>query len=384
VSVLHRMLPVLVMLLMATAGCTAPQPEAKLARLDLIDTAAGSQVFERALMPIPIQLPRDHGPHASFQTEWWYYTGNLQAQDGHRFGYQFTIFRRGLTPGEDARSPGFAANQVYFAHLALTDVDRGNHVAFERFSRGAAGLAGAAASPFHIWLEDWGVEGLNASGSRVRLQIMEADFRLELVLEAEKPLTLHGNRGLSAKSEALGNASYYLSYTRMATTGTLTVDQAQFTVEGKSWFDHEWSTSALDAADEGWDWFGLQLDDGRDLMLYLIRRSDGSLEPVSGGTLVEPDGSSYSLGRGEIEISIERTWTSPDSGAVYPAAWQIDVPAYDLSLRITPLLQDQELQVSFTYWEGAVEISGSSSGRPVNGAGYVELTGYDQSMGGLF
>ncbi|MEJ2012960.1 MAG: lipocalin-like domain-containing protein [Anaerolineales bacterium] len=383
-SVFRKMLPIALMLVVAAAGCAAPEADARLARLELIDLPGSSQAFERALEPIPIQLPRDHGPHESFQTEWWYYTGNLLAQDGHRFGYQFTIFRRGLTPGEDERAAGFATSQVYFAHLALTDVYGGDHVASERFSRGAAGLAGAAAAPFHAWLENWSVVSMNASGSRVRLQASDASFSLDFVLEAEKPLTLHGERGLSAKSEAKGNASYYLSYTRMSTTGTLSVGQTPFVVEGNSWFDHEWSTSVLDAADEGWDWFGLQLSDGRDLMLYLIRRSDGSLESVSGGTLVEPDGRSISLEKGEFQITIQRTWTSPSSGAVYPAAWQIEIPAYGLSLEIAPLVQDQELRVSFPYWEGAVEISGTSSGMPVNGSGYVELTGYDQDMGGIF
>jgi predicted secreted hydrolase len=217
----------------------------------------------------------------------------------------------------------------------------------------------------------------------VKLQAVDPGFGLDLVLEAQKPLALHGDQGLSAKSDLPGNASYYLSYTRMQAAGRVRVGDTTFVVEGTSWFDHEWSTSALETADVGWDWFGLQLGDGRDLMLYWIRRADGSFEPVSGGTLIQPDGSTIPLSMGEVLISVESTWTSPHSGAEYPGAWRIDLPAYDLVLSIEPLVQDQELQLSFTYWEGAVRISGMSAGSIVEGMGYIELTGYDASMGGV-
>jgi predicted secreted hydrolase len=382
----HRNITTLLSLLMilGSTSCSTLVPPDQAASIVLQPATLAPESFQRALAPVPIQLPRDHGPHLNFQTEWWYYTGNVQTDDGRRFGYQLTIFRRGLSPGVDQRAAGFSTNQVYFAHFALTDIEAGKHMAAERFSRAAAGLAGGSGEPFRVWLEDWSVESLNTDGSFVRVKASEPRYSLELVLEAQKPIVLHGEQGLSAKSNQPGNASYYLSYTRMQTGGTISVGNQSFDVEGSSWFDHEWSTSALDEADVGWDWFGLQLNDGSELMLYLIRRADGSVEPISGGTLVNADGRSTPLDREDVRIGVEQTWTSPHSGAEYPAAWQIDLPAYDLSLQIRPQLPDQELQVSFTYWEGAVSVTGTSAGRPIEGQGYVELTGYDASMGGVF
>ena len=380
----RRLMSITLALAAGLAACGRAPSVSPSGSLRLAEVTPLAEPFKRALAPVPIVLPRDHGPHEDFQTEWWYYTGNLQTQGGRRFGYQFTIFRRGLSPGADLRQQGFATNQVYFAHLALTDVEGGEHLALERFSRGAAGLAGGSGDPFRIWLENWVVEGLNEDGSQVHLSASDERFSLDFTLEAQKPLTLHGDQGLSAKSERSGNASYYVSYTRMETSGTISIGGEVFEVSGSSWFDHEWSTSALDAGDVGWDWFALQLSDGRDLMLYWIRRDDGSFEPISGGSLVQPDGVSTPLSRDDVRIAVEQTWTSPHSGAEYPARWRIDIPTEGISLQISPLLQDQELQVSFTYWEGAVYVAGTSAGQTIDGVGYVELTGYDTSMGGVF
>ncbi len=348
------------------------------------DQAAVQQDFERAEMPLDLVLPRDHGPHLNFQTEWWYFTGNLEAVDGGHFGYQFTLFRRGLAPGESTRSSTFATNQVYFAHLALTDVEAGEHRSTERFSRGAAGLAGSTADPLRIWLDDWGVDGLAADGSRLRLQARDGDLRLDLVLEADKPIVAHGNSGLSEKTSEPGNASYYLSYTRMKTSGTIEVGGDQHEVSGSSWFDHEWSTSALGADDVGWDWFGLQLEDGRELMLYRIRQADGSVEPVSGGTLVEADGTQVALQVEDVHVEVLGVWESPNTAAIYPAAWRIEIPSAGIVLEVEPYLADQEMRLSFVYWEGAVSVRGTSGGEGISGWGYVELTGYFESMAGVF
>jgi predicted secreted hydrolase len=355
----------------------APAPPA------LSGGAPNTTGFARALTPRELTLPADHGPHFDYQTEWWYYTGNVQSESGEQFGYQLTFFRRGLTPGEPAGLPGLATNQIYFAHFALTDVAGGRHHGVERFSRGSAGLAGASAAPVSAWLEDWRMEALNPEGSVVRLRAREAGapaFALDLTLRAVKPVVLHGDRGLSQKSEQAGNASYYMSYTRMATEGVIEVDGRTVAVRGESWFDHEWSTSVLGEGTVGWDWFSLQLGDGHELMLYFLRRTDGSVEPVSGGTLVAPDGQARPLTLSEVEVEVLSAWTSPETGARYPARWRVRVPAAELEVEVTPRLNAQEMLFNTVYWEGAVSVQGARAGTPVTGQGYVELTGYSGSL----
>jgi predicted secreted hydrolase len=340
--------------------------------------------FARVTEPRPFTLPRDHGPHFEYQTEWWYFTGNLSAADGRHFGFQLTFFRRGLTPGPPPDGPGLSSNQVYFAHFAITDVAAGRHVAAERFSRGAGGLAGATGEPFAVWLESWKADGLNRDGSSVRLSASDPETSLSLDLElgATKPLVAHGNRGLSPKSEEPGNASYYVGHTRMTARGRLglTADAA---VAGEAWFDHEWSTSALGPGAVGWDWFSLQLDDGRELMLFRIRREDGTVEAVSGGTLVDRDGRTRRLLRDDFSIDVLDRWTSPQSGGRYPSRWRLRVPSAEIDVLVEPWLADQEMRTSFVYWEGAVRVAGRSGGKPCSGQGYVELTGYARSMRGL-
>lgn len=340
--------------------------------------------YARALAPRAFRFPDDHGPHPEFQTEWWYYTGHLEAEDGRPFAFQLTFFRRALTPQPAARASALAADQIYFAHFALTDVAGGAHTFAERFSRGAGGLAGASGRPFQVWLEDWRAEALDAEGSVVRLRAAEGELSIDLTLEALKPVVAHGDRGLSAKSEASGNASYYLSFTHLRTRGEITLAGQRLAVAGESWFDHEWSTSALGPQAVGWDWFSLQLSDGRELMVYQIRRADGSLESVSQGTLVEPDGATVRLALEDVRIDVLESWTSAESGAVYPARWRVRVERADIDLMLEPVLADQEMRLSLTYWEGAVRLRGTSAGRAVEGRGFVELTGYAESMQGVF
>jgi predicted secreted hydrolase len=371
--------------------------------------------FARATAVRPFVLPLDHGPHFGFQTEWWYYTGNLAAADGRRFGFQLTFFRRGLSPGPPPDGPGLASNQVYFAHLAITDVAAGRHVAVERFSRGAGGLAAATGEPFAVWLEDWNVSAANGTagadpksrdGSAVRLVARDAasGISLDLELRSTKPLVAHGDRGLSAKSEEPGNASYYVGYTRLSASGRLGSPgfasgsaRSDLEVTGEAWFDHEWSTSALGRGAVGWDWFSLQLDDAREVMLFRLRREDGGTEAVSGGTLVEPDGRTRRLARDDVRIEVLRRWRSPETGATYPSRWRLAVPSEGLDLLVEPWLESQEMRTSFLYWEGAVRVSGAAAapgsepdgrgraaGSRATGQGYVELTGYAASMQGVF
>jgi predicted secreted hydrolase len=345
--------------------------------------ASPSPPFARAVAPHAFRWPEDHGPHPAFRTEWWYYTGNLGAKDGRAFGYQLTIFRRGLTPGPPP-ARGLATNQIYFAHFALTDARRGVHVAAERWSRGAAGLAGAGTRPFKVFVEDWGIEASGPDPSRVRLRARHGNSAVDLALERTKPLVLQGDQGLSAKSAEPGNASYYVSATRVATHGVLVSGGEEVPVSGESWFDHEWSTSALAPDAVGWDWFSLQLDDASEMMFFRIRRTDGTADPASSGTVIRPSGATLGLRPEDVDLRPLGTWLSPRSGARYPAGWSVDVPRQSIHLTVEPLLSDQEVRLSFTYWEGAVRVTGARAGRPVSGHGYVELTGYAAPMRQLF
>ncbi len=333
--------------------------------------------FETVKGPQEFSFPQDHGPHLDYQTEWWYYTGNLVSESGERFGYQLTIFRRGLTPGDIQRESDFATNQIYIGHLALTDIGEGEHVALERFERGSAGLAGASGDPFGVHLGDWSIESLDETGSQVRLSANEAGIGLDLTLAATKPIVAHGERGYTLRGEAEG--AYYLSFTDMQTQGSLEIGDRIIAVRGSSWFDHEWGTGALGPEATGLDWFGLQLEDGRELMLIHIRNRDGGIEKVSGGTLVEPNGESRWLTADEFEIVPITTWTSDTTGTTYPSGWEIAIPAEGLELIVEPWIKDQEMRVNISYWEGAVRVGGT-----VNGQGYVELTGYSGSIQGLY
>lgn len=363
------------------AACgTAPPPAAPPVWL----SDPGRTAFTRVLEPPSLELPRDHGPHFDHQTEWWYLTGHVVAADGRRFGYQLTFFRRGLSAGPPAPEPTLATNQFWFAHFALIDVAAGTHRFFERASRGADVLAGGVGSPLRIWIDEWELRQGDAGPGSFSLQAREGELSLELRLESLKPLVRHGRDGLSPKSVQPGNASAYVSYTRMVSTGRLGLAGESVEVSGESWFDHEWSTSALGPEAVGWDWFSLQLDDGTELMLFDIRNTDGRTDPVSSGTAIARDGRTRTLGRPEFEIEVLRYWTSPENGARYPAGWRLRVPSESLDLRLEPVMADQEMRTVFAYWEGAVRVTGERAGRPVSGRGFVELTGYAGTMQGVF
>jgi predicted secreted hydrolase len=331
--------------------------------------------FTKALAPRPLSFPEDHGPHADFRTEWWYYTGNLQTPAGRHVGFQLTFFRVALSPAEEPRASAWATRQLYVAHFAVTDTAGGRFHAASRASRAALGLAGAQAAPYHVWVESWSAEG---EGEATRLRAEEGDVAVDLTVAPTKPVVLQGDRGLSQKGPQPGNASLYYSFTRMPARGIVRLGAETLEVSGEAWMDREWSTSALGADVEGWDWFALQLDDGRELMVYLLRRRDGTVDPFSAGTLVEADGTARRLEAGDVRIETLAHWTSPHSGVRYPARWRLSVPSAELRLEIEPRLADQELRVGTRYWEGAVGVAGASAGWAIGGQGYVELVGYGE------
>ncbi len=334
--------------------------------------------YRRAAESREFTFPADHGPHPGYKNEWWYLTGTLNGPDGRPFGYELTIFRFALAPPSDTTRPRSASdwrtNQFYMAHFAVTDSAGQAFYADERFGRGGAGLAGAHADPLRVWLEDWSMESVGPEPFPLRLRAQQDGAAIDLTVRPQKPRILQGDRGLSQKGPGVGNASYYYSYTRLATEGTVVSGGDTTQVTGQSWMDREWSTSALGPDQEGWDWFALQLDDGRDLMYYQLRNTDGSASRFSEGTIVGPDGNTTPIARDKVTLDVLDTWTSPDGTHTYPIAWRLRIPSADVDVRVTALLPNQEMDVSVRYWEGAVRVTGSDTGR-----GYVELTGYGDS-----
>ncbi len=350
----------------------------------LSEVGNDSSGFSRAIDPREWRFPQDFGAHPDFQTEWWYYTGNVAADDGRRFGYQFTIFRRALTPQSVESDSEWRSNQLYMAHFAVTDVTGDAFYHDERFSSAGAGLAGAEVEPdYRVWLTDWQVTGMNADDTQTQITAATDQVGVDLTLDQTKLPSLQGDQGLSAKGAEAGNASYYYSLTRLATSGTITIGDQRFSVSGATWMDHEFSTSALGTDARGWDWFGLQLDDDRELMVGQIRLTAGGIDPYFGGLLVQPDGTTEYLAPESIQIDSTATWTSPHTGATYPAGWSITITPTNgdpLHLALTPQIADQELNGSgIAYWEGTVSITGDATGY-----GYAELTGYADAMTGRF
>jgi predicted secreted hydrolase len=351
--------------------------------------AGGAWAGEGFEVPRPgrvFQFPRDHGAHPDYKTEWWYYVGHLKAASGESFGYQLTFFRVALRkappPGLKARS-AWSLNTVYFAHLALTDAARGTFAFREKAGRGALGLSGAAVGPMRVWIDDWQAE---LQGEEFHLKAQERGLGLDLILKPLKPPVLHGQSGYSLKSATSGAASSYYSLPRLDTRGTILVDGGSLPVTGTSWMDHEFFTNAMTPNLAGWDWFSLQLADGCEVMLYLLRQKDGAVDPASSGTLIDPQGHTRHLQLSDFQVKATGSWTSPHTKAKYPAGWEITIPGPGYRLRLTPTRPDQEIRTQIpaqvTYWEGEVKIEGVKSGAPVTGEGYAELTGYAGGLGG--
>ena len=339
--------------------------------------------WKRVEPGLELAFPADHGAHPAYRTEWWYVTGELADDAGARFGFQFTVFRQGLTPGpaRAGESP-LRARQVYAGHLALTDVAREETRFAERLRR-ASPLAVASTTDLALTLEDWSLR--RESGDRLALAAGDPpqDFGLELELKPAKPLVLHGERGYSWKGGEPGNASAYVSWTRLECKGRLRTGGRELSVRGSAWFDHEFGSSVLPAGAAGWDWFGLRLDDGRELMLFTLRSSGGGPPVAAAGSLVARDGSARQLASGDFTLASRDTWKSRRTRAEYPARWTIAVPSAALELDVVPLVDDCELvttgSTGVVYWEGPVEVRGSSPG-----SGYAELMGYAGSMSERF
>jgi predicted secreted hydrolase len=328
-------------------------------------------------------FPRDHGAHPEFKTEWWYWVGHLKSPKGEAFGYQLTFFRAALRkPDPQARS-AWSFNTAYFAHLALTDAGGRTFLFREKAGRGALGLSGAAPGGLKVWVDSWQAE---QQGEDFVLQAQAEGLGLELTLKPQKGPVLRGDGGFSRKAAATDAASYYYSLPRLTTKGRLTLKGREMEVSGLSWMDHEFFTGGLSPGQVGWDWFALQLDDGVEVMLYLLRHRDGKLDLASAGTLVDRDGKARPLHLSDFQVKPRGSFTSPHTRAVYPAGWDVALAGYRLTL--TPTLADQEIRAGgaarVNYWEGQVQIRGEKNGQPLTGQGYVELTGYAGPVEGMF
>jgi predicted secreted hydrolase len=337
---------------------------------------SSSFAYQLALPGRKIVFPRDHFSHPEFKTEWWYYTGHFATDSGKSYGYQVTFFRFGLKDRQSGDQPPLFTD-LYMAHFALSDKQEKKFRVAERANRGYGDKAGAAVDRLLVWNEDWKLEG---RGEAHVIEVKDKDVALKIRLTPAKPPVLHGDNGLSQKAEGAGRASYYYSLTRLATEGEIEIAGRKETLRGQSWMDHEFGSNQLAQDQLGWDWFSLQLDDKSELMLYVMRRKDGSIDPYSSGTQVDADGKTRHLALADFKIEAVNKWKSPTSGAVYPMGWKVSVPSANLALEIAPFFPAQELDTKkstkVTYWEGSVSLHGTIKGQSVQGLGYVEMTGY--------
>jgi predicted secreted hydrolase len=349
-----------------------------------IALAARAQQWQLALPGYQYQFPRDNFNHPDYQTEWWYYTGNLRAPDGHRFGFELTFFREAihLSPQEAAQSDAtWRPDQVYLAHLALSDIDSHEFFHTQRINRAGPGLAGSSLDQQRYWNGNWQVRWTSLAGGNQQLLAICDRFTLRLDLKPEKPLVIHGKNGISRKGPMPGQASHYLSYTRLFAAGQLSQwNGHSYQLTGLAWMDHEFFTQVPNESLAGWDWFAIQLNNNAELMLYRLRQKSGVVAPSSSGTYVDARGESHFLSSADILLSAGETWRSPASGAQYPISWRISIPCLQLELAERSLLKNQELfskeSVTPTYWEGAVAYDGRMRSQPVQGVGYLEMTGY--------
>lgn len=341
--------------------------------------------YERALPGYHYSFPRDNFDHPEYQTEWWYYTGNLKTAEGRRFGYELTFFREGVDRNP-ARNSAWDVRDIYLAHLALSDLDGGAFYHVERTNRAGPGIAGVDAEQRRIWNGNWSIVWENTNQE---LRAIDDQFSLSFTLHPEKPPVIHGENGVSQKAASPGQASHYVSLTRIRTSGLLQLSGRNFEVDGLSWMDHEFFTHQLAAGQVGWDWFSVQLNDNTELMLYRFRRKDGSVDPFSSGTYIDAQNKTQHLSAADFVLTpVGENWTRAGSSVRYPIHWRISVPRLALTLDVTTPLPSQELagHSPFTpnYWEGAITVQGQKQNAPAAGVGYLEMTGYDRPVSSAF
>jgi predicted secreted hydrolase len=339
-----------------------------------------ARTFRQALPGYTYAFPKDHASHEEYKTEWWYYTGHLNSEDGRKFGYELTFFRTGLENSAVEKTPWDVKN-IYLAHFAVSDESNKKFLFYEKLNRAGLNTATARPDNYQVVNETWSVEQL---GNDFVLRADAPNCSLHLLLSSLKPPVIHGTNGISQKASCKGCASHYYSMTRLKSSGYLYLNNAANKVTGNSWMDHEFGSNQLTSEQVGWDWYSLQLDNNSELMLYVMRRSDGTLDNNSSGTIVNADGTSKHLNLADFKIGAARTWISSATGAHYPMDWSIKIPSAKLDLTVKSAFENQELNTKqstgVAYWEGAASVSGTQDNRPVTGQAYVEMTGYAEKF----
>jgi len=339
--------------------------------------------FVPAVAGYSYEFPRDHGSHPRYRTEWWYYTGHARTKSGRELGFELTFFRVGVESSAPASVNPWELRDIALAHFAVTDVGGRQFRFHEKLNRFSPYTAGARVGSLNVFNENW--SATTTADGRIRLRAAADADAIDITLRSEKSPVIHGKGGISVKAEGLGYASHYYSLTRLTGSGTIGAGKRTESCTVTAWMDHEFGSSALRESQSGWDWFSVQLDNGTELMIYVIRKRDGSADTTSSGSFVMVNGNVIHLDRSQFKVSAKGRWRSPRSKAVYPMGWVIDVSPLDLRIELTERVQDQELittgSTQITYWEGAVTVVGSSGGTSVRGLGYVELTGYDRPFG---
>ncbi len=337
--------------------------------------------FAQVLPGRPIVFPRDHGVHSDFRQEWWYFTGRLESAKERVFGYQLTFFRFGSGEAVQSADSAWSSRQTWMAHLAVTDVVGQRFMAAEDFSRGVLGLAGAESDRFHVWTHHWSVERIGSSNNCrscfiARLEAETDDLALDFNLESVSPPILQGDAGYSTKNAEGSAASYYYSLPGLVTHGTVRIGTETFAVQGESWMDREWSTAVLTSEQQGWDWFSLNLDNGYRVMAFQVRESDQ--DPFRSATILDANHNKRFPGQTVVQLTPRRFWSNPRQDASYPVDWDIEgtTPEDQWSLQVSPVLDQQEMNLTVRYFEGLVDVEGIWNGEPVRGWGYMELTGY--------
>ncbi|MGB7437200.1 MAG: lipocalin-like domain-containing protein [Candidatus Acidiferrum sp.] len=337
--------------------------------------------YKLALPGYHYEFPRDNFSHPDFQTEWWYYTGNLTAKNGRRFGFELTFFRIGVNR-DAGKDNTWDLRDLYLAHLALSDISGKTFYHTERTNRAGPGIAGVDAEQGRNWNGNWSATW---KGSDQVMRAMDPNFAFTLTLHPKKPPVIHGQNGVSQKGEGPGRASHYISLTRLETNGSIELNGQNYPVSGLAWMDHEFFTNQLGRTQVGWDWVSLQLSDDTELMLYRFRRTDGTVDPYSSGTYIDANGRAFHLSCDDFSLTpTDETWRSPVTGAVYPVHWTVLVPKLNIAVEVTTQLKSQELagksNVVPNYWEGAIDVNGREGQRNVTGVGYLEMTGYDRAV----
>jgi predicted secreted hydrolase len=358
----------------------------RLAILVLVAVVAACATVTQYTLPSPdkpVVFPRDDFAHPDFQTEWWYYTGHVTDAAGRKYGFELVFFQRRTEGDRRFGLPlSWYSNPIYFSHFAITDLQTGRHLDQEAFGPTRGGKAGARTDQYLVWIGDWRAERLD------RYHHLTASMKgaaIDFLLDPVKPRVIQGAGGISRKGEG-GGSSYYISTTRLAVDGYVTLNGEPRRVTGTAWTDHEILGAGMSDKIRGWDWFSIQLNDQTELMLFHLRQKGGGVDPLSAGTYVRADGTYDCFLLSDFSIETRAQWTSPRTKTTYPAKWRVRVPKYDIELDVEPTVSDQELQprmTGMTYWEGSIRAMGKAGGRDVMGLGYSELTGYNRPVSGL-